>query len=101
MDSAANRRYPFAPPRNETGNVTTMVARRLGRMAGKLARKVKKEKSRDLLRIEEQLADRLAAAVEIRVHRTSRRGEQGEIAIAFASLDELNGLLEKLGTADA
>ena len=51
--------------------------------------------------LEEQLADTLAAAVEIRVHRKTRRGEQGEIAIAFSSLDELNGLLAKLGVAEA
>jgi ParB family transcriptional regulator, chromosome partitioning protein len=35
--------------------------------------------------------------VEIRVKRRTRRGEQGEIAIRFDSLEELNGLLEKLG----
>jgi ParB family transcriptional regulator, chromosome partitioning protein len=63
--------------------------------------RMKKEKSRDLLRLEEQLADKLAAAVEIRVHRKTKRGEQGEIAISFGSLDELNGLLERLGTPDA
>ena len=32
--------------------------------------------------------------------RKTKRGEQGEIAIAFDSLDELNGLLDKLGVAD-
>jgi len=63
--------------------------------------RVKKDKSRDLVRLEEQLADRLAAAVDIRVHRKTKRGEQGEIAIAFGSLDELNGLLDKLGVRDA
>jgi ParB family chromosome partitioning protein len=62
--------------------------------------RVKKEKSRDILRLEEQLADRLAAAVDIRVQRRTKRGEQGEIAIAFGSLDELNGLLERLGARD-
>jgi ParB family chromosome partitioning protein len=53
-------------------------------------------KSRDLLRIEEELADWLTAAVEVRVKRRTRRGEQGEVAIAFGSLDELSGLLERL-----
>jgi ParB family chromosome partitioning protein len=53
------------------------------------------------VRLEEQLADRFAAAVEIRVRRKTPRGEQGEIAISFGSLEELNGLLEKLGAADA
>jgi ParB family chromosome partitioning protein len=37
--------------------------------------------------------------VEIRVKRRTRRGEQGEIAIAFDTLEELNGLLERLGVA--
>jgi ParB family transcriptional regulator, chromosome partitioning protein len=62
--------------------------------------RVKKDKPRDLVRLEEKLADTLAAAVEIRVHRRTQRGEQGEIAIAFSSLDELNGLLDKLGVAE-
>ena len=59
--------------------------------------RVKKEKSRDIVRLEEQLADALTAQVEIRVQRSTRRGEQGEVAIQFGSLDELNGLLDKLG----
>jgi ParB family transcriptional regulator, chromosome partitioning protein len=59
--------------------------------------RVPKEKSRDIARIEEQLSDALTAAVEIRVKKRTKRGEQGEIAIAFGSLDELNGLLDKLG----
>jgi len=62
--------------------------------------RVKKDKPRDLVRLEEQLADALATAVEIRVQRKTQRGEQGEIAIAFGSLDELNGLLERLGVAE-
>ena len=78
-----------------------LVAKALnsGRQAPLL--RVKQDKSRDLVRLEEQLADALAAAVEIRVHRKTKRGEQGEIAIAFGSLDELNGLLERLGATDA
>ncbi len=55
--------------------------------------------SRALARLEERLADRLTAPVQIRVKRRTRRGEQGEIAIAFDSLDELNGVLERLGLA--
>ena len=74
-------------------------AQNSGRQAPLL--RVKKDKPRDLVRLEEQLADALATAVEIRVHRKTQRGEQGEIAIAFGSLDELNGLLEKLGAKDA
>jgi ParB family transcriptional regulator, chromosome partitioning protein len=54
-------------------------------------------KSRELQRVEAQLADHLTAPVELRVKKRTKRGEQGEIAIGFGSLDELNGLLEKLG----
>ena len=53
----------------------------------------------ELQRIEQELSDALTAAVEIRVKKRTKRGEQGEVAIAFGSLDELNGLLEKLGLA--
>ncbi|MFN9101932.1 MAG: ParB/RepB/Spo0J family partition protein [Betaproteobacteria bacterium] len=55
-------------------------------------------KPRDIARLEERLADALTAPVEIRL----RKGPagQGEIAIAFASLDELDALLDKLGAAE-
>jgi ParB family chromosome partitioning protein len=62
--------------------------------------RVAQEKSRDIVRLEEQLADALTADVEIRVQRKTKRGEQGEIAIRFGSLDELSGLLDKLGVKD-
>ena len=55
------------------------------------------QKERELERLEQQLSDALSATVEIRVKKRTRRGEAGEIAIAFASLDELNGLLARLG----
>ena len=54
----------------------------------------------DLTRLEERLADVLTAAVQIRIKRRTRRGDEGEIAIAFGSFDELDGLLEKLGIAE-
>jgi len=62
--------------------------------------KLKKEKSRDIKRVEEELSDLLTADVEVRVKkRVKRHGrveEMGELAIQFGSLDELNGLIEKL-----
>jgi ParB family transcriptional regulator, chromosome partitioning protein len=61
------------------------------------ARAAEKKKSRELTRIENVLADALSAQVEIRVKKRTKHGEQGEVAIGFGSLDELNGLLEKLG----
>jgi ParB family transcriptional regulator, chromosome partitioning protein len=57
----------------------------------------KPARSRDIVRLEEQLADRLSAAVQIRIKAGKGKAQKGEIALAFASLDELNGLLEKLG----
>ena len=58
---------------------------------------VVKPKPRDILRLEEKLSDLLTAQVDIRVKRRTKRGEQGEVAIQFGSLEELNGLLDKLG----
>ena len=62
--------------------------------------KPKKEKSRDLRRVEEELSDLLTAEVEVRVKkrvkRNGRSEEMGELAISFGSLEELNGLIERL-----
>ena len=62
--------------------------------------KPKSEKSRDIKRLEEELSDLLTAQVEVRVKkRVKRHGrveEMGELAIQFGSLDELNGLIDKL-----
>jgi ParB family chromosome partitioning protein len=65
------------------------------------AKPAAKSKSRDIVRLEERLSDLLTAAVEIRVKRRTRRGEEGEVAIAFGSLEELNGLLDKLGAGES
>ncbi|MEY4883350.1 MAG: putative chromosome partitioning protein [Pseudomonadota bacterium] len=62
--------------------------------------KPKKEKSRDIKRVEEELSDLLMAEVEVRVKkrikRAGRMEEMGELSIQFGSLDELNGLIDKL-----
>jgi ParB family chromosome partitioning protein len=62
--------------------------------------KPKKEKSRDLKRVEEELSDLLMAQVDVhikkRVKRNGRFEEMGELVIQFGSLDELNGLIDKL-----
>jgi ParB family chromosome partitioning protein len=67
--------------------------------------KPKKEKSRDLKRVEEELSDLFAADVEIRIKKRVKRGgrvqEAGELSIQFGSLEELNGLIEKLSPAAA
>jgi ParB family transcriptional regulator, chromosome partitioning protein len=77
-----------------------LVARQMPGRAGAGGRS-KPAKPRDLLRLEERLADLLTASVEIRVLKRTSRGEQGEIAIGFGSLEELNGLLEKLGASES
>jgi len=60
----------------------------------------KVDKSRDTKRIEEELSDLFAATVEVRIKKRVKRGsrteEQGELAISFASLAELNGLIDRL-----
>ena len=62
--------------------------------------KPKSEKSRDIKRVEEELSDLLTAQVDVRVKkRVKRHGrveEMGELAIQFGSIDELNGLIDKL-----
>jgi ParB family chromosome partitioning protein len=62
--------------------------------------KASKEKSRDTRRVEEELADLLMAEVEVRIKkqikRNGKREDMGELAIAFGSMDELNGLIERL-----
>jgi ParB family chromosome partitioning protein len=79
-----------------------LVARQLAPAAAKqrAAARHGGGKTRDVTRLEEKLADQLAAPVEIRLKRRTRRGEQGEIAIRFDSLDELNGLLDRLGVGE-
>ena len=70
-----------------------------------VATKPKKDKSRDLKRVEEELSDLLMAQVEVRVKkrvkRAGRMEEMGEISVQFGSLDELNGLVDKLRAAAA
>ena len=76
------------------------LAKKIGAEFSLVAQKPKKEKSRDLKRVEEELADLLTAQVEIRIKKTVKRHgrmeEMGEVAIAFGSLDALNGIIDKL-----
>ena len=58
------------------------------------------DKSGDVRRVEEELSDLLTAQVEVRVKKQLRQHGKlhpsGEVAIHFGSLDELNGLIERL-----
>ena len=79
------------------------LAKKIGAEFSLVAQKPKKEKSRDLRRVEEELADLLTAQVELRIKKTVKRHgrleEMGEVAIAFGSLDALNGIIDKLRVA--
>ena len=76
------------------------LAKKLGAEFNLVTQKPKKEKSRDVRRVEEELSDLLMAQVEVkvkkRIKRMGRIEEMGELTIQFGSLDELNGLIEKL-----
>lgn len=94
---------------NQITQASEIVARRLSvREAEKLVAhhagngrqrpllRVRQPKSRDVARLEEELSDLLTAKVEVRVKKRTKRGEQGELAIGFGSLDELDALIAKL-----
>jgi ParB family chromosome partitioning protein len=76
------------------------LVKKLGAEFSLTSTKPKKEKSRDLKRVEEELSDLLMAQVEIhikkRVKRAGRMEDMGEMVIQFGSLDELNGLIDRL-----
>ena len=79
------------------------LAKKIGAEFSLVSQKPKKEKSRDLKRVEEELADLLTAQVEIRIKKTVKRHgrmeDTGEVAISFGSLDALNGIIDKLRVA--
>jgi ParB family chromosome partitioning protein len=76
------------------------LVKKLGAEFNLVSPKPKAEKSRDLRRVEEELSDLLTAEVDVRVKkrvkRNGRTEEMGEVAIQFGSLEELNGLIDKL-----
>jgi ParB family chromosome partitioning protein len=76
------------------------LVKKLGAEFNLSAAKPKPEKSVDLRSVEEELSDLLTAQVEVRVKkrvkRNGRTEEMGEVAIQFSSLEELNGLIDRL-----
>lgn len=76
-----------------------LVAQQLntGRQAALL--RLPQEKPRDVLRLEEQLSDALAATVSIRLKGGRGSASRGDVTIAFGSLEELSGLLQRLGVS--
>jgi ParB family chromosome partitioning protein len=76
------------------------LVKKLGAEFALTPQKPKADKSRDVRRVEEELSDLLTAAVEVRIKKRIKRSgrvqEQGELAIHFGSLEELNGLIDRL-----
>ena len=70
---------------------------------GTNAKPTTRSKSRDLLRLEEELSDLLMAQVQVRVKKRVRRAGQlddvGELVIGFDSTEALNGLIDRLRAA--
>ena len=79
------------------------LVKKVSAEASLVPQKAAKVKSRDILRVEEELSDLLMAQVEVRVKKRVKRGgrmeDMGELAIQFGSLDALNGLIERLRRA--
>jgi ParB family chromosome partitioning protein len=79
---------------------TEVLVKKLGNDVNPAPRKANAEKSGDIRRVEEELSDALMAQVEVRIKkRVKRMGkmqEMGELSIQFGSLDELNGLIDRL-----
>lgn len=92
----------LAAPKNEQGRLAAEVAdkgysvreteRRVARELNPPSHKVALEKSRDLIRLEEELSDSLGASVKLAANRSGA----GSISIRFNSLDQLDGLLMRL-----
>ena len=73
---------------------TEKLVRRMLEPPGKAAaKKSEKAKSRDIQRLEETLSEKFAAPV----HLESRDGKSGRLVIVYSSLDELDGIIERLG----
>jgi ParB family chromosome partitioning protein len=89
--------------KSEQGRIATLVVekgfsvreteRLVARQLNPPASDSKKKPDRDLLRLEEELSDRLGATVKI----SANRKGGGSLSIRFGSLDQLDGLLVRLG----
>jgi len=82
---------------------TESLVKKIGAEFSLKPQKAAKEKSRDTRRVEEELSDLLMAEVEVRIKkqikRNGRMEEMGELVVSFGSLDELNGLIDRLRSA--
>jgi ParB family chromosome partitioning protein len=70
----------------------TLVAHAANDGGGNGAKRPSAPRSRDIVRLEEELADRLGATVKLSANARGR----GKVVIEFASLDQLDGIVERL-----
>jgi ParB family chromosome partitioning protein len=92
----------LAAPKNEQGRLAAEVAdkgysvreteKRIARELNPQTHKHASEKSRDLLRLEEELADTIGADVKV----SSNRKGAGTLTVRFSSLDQLDGILKRM-----
>lgn len=73
-----------------------LVVRHAAGQQGGAAGRAARDKSRDIVRLEEELSDALATSVTIKVGNRNR----GELVIAFGSLDQLDGVISRLRTPE-
>jgi len=73
-----------------------LVAREASTQRESRTRRAGATRPGDITRLEEELSDALTAPVEIRVKARTKRGQAGEVAIGFATLDDLDALIAKL-----
>jgi ParB family transcriptional regulator, chromosome partitioning protein len=77
----------------EAEKLATAAAQPAGRQQ---AMRLKAEKSGDIKQLETELSDLLTAPVEVRLKAKTRRGQSGELAISFDSLDQLDAVLARV-----
>ena len=92
----------LAAPKSDQGRLAAEAAdkgwsvrdteRHVARELNPPAQKSASEKSRDLVRLEEDLADAIGAVVKV----SANRKGAGALTIRFASLDQLDGILKRL-----
>jgi ParB family chromosome partitioning protein len=92
----------LAVPKTEQGRLAAEVAdkgysvreteRRVARELNPPVHKPAQEKSRDLARLEEDIADAIGADVKV----SANRKGAGAVTIRFATLDQLDGILKRL-----
>ena len=71
---------------------TNVFSKKLAKIALlKSRRTAAKEKDPDILRMEQELSERLGAPVEV-----EHQGKRGRLMIRFHSLEELEGILEHI-----